>query len=203
MKTIYIVIIVIVAVILLAGITTAIYIAAYRKYLSKRISSGITNQTDRKTMVVPFRFFWIMTGIFSILALLFLSLGSVQFERQVVTNSIQLIECTENGLIQKLSAEEEIAGYTRKEIEEDSFQIVYYLKSNNTEPFPAFLMYIESDNLYEYELINEETGYTITSEEDITGNHKWYAIDDNFSGILRMNCANDEQNKDIIIGIDK
>ncbi len=203
MKTIYIVIIVIVAVILLAGITTAIYIAAYRKYLSKRISSGITNQTDRKTMVVPFRFFWIMTGIFSILALLFLSLGSVQFERQVVTNSIQLIECTENGLIQKLSAEEEIAGYTRKEIEEDSFQIVYYLKSNNTEPFPAFLMYIESDNLYEYELINEETGYTITSEEDITGNHKWYAIDDNFSGILRMNFANDEQNKDIIIGIDK
>ncbi|MGN0395044.1 MAG: hypothetical protein ACI4EF_06750 [Coprococcus sp.] len=206
MKIGYLLLVAIMVVFILASVAEVIYLAIYKRYISKRIANGISSQAERKSMITPFLFFGMAVGVLSIVMLLFLIFGTFELRPQKDEKMVyaSLESCRSDGIISNFSAEDEIAGYTRQEIQSGACRFVYYLQTEETaDAFPTALLYVEYDDAIEYEYqyqLEDDAGFCNASDEKIKDHNGWYAvITDNFYGTLIFTCTDGGENCSIAI----
>lgn len=206
MKIGYLLLTAIIVIFILASVVEVIYLAIYKKYISKRIANGITSQTGRKSMITPFRFFWMTIGVLSVAMLLFFIFGTVELKPQNNKNTVSASfqSCRPDGIISNFSAENEIAGYTRKEVKSGAYRFVYYLQTTKDESaFPTALLHVENSNELEYEYqyqFQDDTGFCNSPTEKLKGYNGWYAVTtDNFYGTLMLTYTDGNENDSLVI----
>ena len=206
MKTGYLILTAIMVIFILAIVAEVIYLAIYKKYISKRIANGITSQTGRKSMITPFHFFGIAIGVLSVAMLLFLTFGTFELKPQKDENTVyaSFESCRPDGIVSNFSPENEISGYMRNEVQSGDCRFVYYLQTTeDSDAFPTALLYVEYADAAEYEYqyqLQDEAGFSKTSYENLKGRNGWYAVTtDNFYGTLTLTCADGSKNHSLVI----
>lgn len=206
MKIGYVILLLLAAVLILSGAVTLIYLAGYKRYLSKRIADGINTQVGRKKRPAPFSVFLFSAAVLTVVSGFILVSADLSLEKRNEPEQFfaSFSRCRPNGLIGELSYDDQIAGYTRQAAEDGGFSFVYYTKNDASEPFPTLLLYVDTVERYEYQyIIADKSGeYAEISDTEANAQSGWYALTENdFCGTLTFSCESSSGRGEISIDI--
>jgi len=174
----------------LAFFVVLIYMAFYKHYLSERVKVGIKNSVGNKKLIEPVKVFFICFIIFCILSGFFVSFKEPYPNTQ--KNDTILEKCNES-ILDDLSCENDISGYTRKEENIGGIRCVCYVSKKRNDMFPDLLIYIDSDGEYTLKYrISDNSDISVPNHTIASENAEWYAVSNIADGAMLVIGSDDD-----------
>lgn len=177
MKLVYSLLLLLGISVILAVVSTFIYLAFYNNYLSNRVKNGINKKTNSKKFIDPIKIFSICFLLFYILLCFFISVRVT--DPKTFIKSVKLEVCDSNSLVGNFSCNSELSGYTRYEKPVDNIRCIYYINNDKNSVFPAVLIYIDSSDKYSFDYhINDRSNISTPDQSISSEGAEWYALKD-------------------------
>ncbi|MCR5142877.1 MAG: hypothetical protein K6C68_10210 [Ruminococcus sp.] len=208
-----IIIIIIGVMLVIAGIAIVVYAVVYKNLANKRVREFNQTGVVKKAPPSPLAVFLIMMGTVVLSLVVVLFIGVLSFS--AVTNTSEgVIEYRDSvnyaamrvsgkeDMLENISPEEDIPGYTRSEVQSNDILYVYYTNNMGAgSPFPFLFVYVEYTG-EKAGAIHYETDFTYTDDtrEDVTedtvdGKSLWLASEcvGGFDGSMKLSAIGAEK----------